>query len=52
MKHGLWDQCIPLNEMNTRGCFYNAADLTGLESKGSIFELLLHLPMAKEATVK
>lgn len=49
---GLIGQCIPFNEMDTRGCFYNAADLARLEGKSSIFKLLLHITTAKEATVK
>jgi hypothetical protein len=52
MTSGLFNQYIPLDEVDSRGRFYNAADLTGLEGKGSILKLLLHLTMAKEATIQ
>ena len=37
--------------MHTRGGLNHAAHLAGLESKRSVFELLLHLPFPEEAQI-
>lgn len=43
---------VPLDEMHSRSRFHDAADLSGLESKGGLFEFLLHLATPKESAVE
>ena len=38
----------PFNQMQTRGSFDYMADLAGLQSKCSVFKLLLHIALTKE----
>jgi hypothetical protein len=42
----------PLNQVQTRSSFDNMAHLAGLESKCSVFKLLLHVTLAKETAVQ
>jgi hypothetical protein len=42
---------LPLNQVKAASCLHNSAHLARLETKGSIFELLLHVSLAKVSKV-